>query len=135
MASFQSLSQFVHRPVENGLFDSICMRCLKVAGRGKKQLEFSSDEGGHQCRQADLARLDAHATQSPLGKLACCRSVCAARHLFVHIRTIIPLHESTPSRIRWLVKAVHRFPESFKLAHRRLLPVAAFDWPLEVTTT
>jgi hypothetical protein len=42
----------------------------------------------------------------------------------VYVRTIIPLDESTLSRIHWLVKAEHLSLEDLNFARRRLLPVA-----------
>ena len=51
---YESLSQFVHRPLADEYYTSICIRCFGTAGSGREGPELEQVELNHVCNKEVL---------------------------------------------------------------------------------
>jgi hypothetical protein len=51
---YESLSQFMHRPITEDCYTSICVRCFGTAGSGHEGPELEQVEQNHVCRKEVL---------------------------------------------------------------------------------
>lgn len=51
---YETLSQFVHRPIEDECYASICIRCFGTAASGREGPELEQAEKEHVCRKEVL---------------------------------------------------------------------------------
>jgi hypothetical protein len=51
------MSGFIHRPNNDGSFDSICLRCFRTIESDKNGRSLAMMESQHECEPKDLIRL------------------------------------------------------------------------------